>query len=125
MQRRLSIFMPTPNATILYIPALYPNGHSIRLVVIVSSEGRICLNISVGSNLLMCCGQHPSVSRVLQTGAGLPCLEARHLEFVVQLCYCHTLDIEDPAVSLDGHGRSVFILPDIITLHPPPVTPLE
>lgn len=47
---------PTPTLPIPFMSAVYPMGHSIRLVVIVSSEGRICLNMSVGSNLLMCCG---------------------------------------------------------------------
>lgn len=44
---------PTPLLPIPFMSDVYPIGHSIRLVVIVSSEGRICLNISVGSNLLM------------------------------------------------------------------------
>jgi hypothetical protein len=46
---------PSPLPPIPFSSTVYPMGHSIRLVVIVSSEGRICLNMSVGSNLLMCC----------------------------------------------------------------------
>lgn len=52
----LHLQCPTPVLPIPFTSAVYPMGHCIRFVVIVSSEGLICLNISVGSNLLVCCG---------------------------------------------------------------------
>lgn len=53
-----------------------------------------------------------------------PRLEACDLELLVHLRDRHALDVEHLVVRLDRHRVAVFILSDIVALHPAPVTPL-
>lgn len=46
------------------------------------------------------------------------------MKLVVHLRHRHPLNVEHLVVRLDRHRVAVFILSDIITLHPAPVAPL-
>lgn len=56
---------------------------------------------------------------------GLPCLKLCDLKLVIQLCHCHSLDIELLVMGLDRDCRPILILPNVVAFHPAPVAPLE